>query len=69
MTLAAAGAIWCRHLPDGSIQWLLVNPWMWFIGQCALHCTTTPILRLKLPAMEVHLFIVAASFVLLFDES
>jgi hypothetical protein len=26
MTLAATGALRCRHLPDDGIQWLLVKP-------------------------------------------
>ena len=38
-TMAAAGAMWCRHLHDGDIQWLLVKLWMCFIGQCAPHRT------------------------------
>jgi hypothetical protein len=29
LTMAAAGAIQHRHLPDGGIQWLPVKPWTW----------------------------------------
>jgi hypothetical protein len=39
MTMAASRAMRCNHLPDGSIQWLLVKPRMCFMRQCALHLT------------------------------
>jgi hypothetical protein len=35
--MAAVGAIWCRHLPDGGIQWLLVKHGMCSIRRCAPH--------------------------------
>jgi hypothetical protein len=35
--MAAIGAIWCRHLPDGGIQWLLVKPGRCSIRRCAPH--------------------------------
>jgi hypothetical protein len=39
LTMAAAGAIRRRHLPDGGIQWLRMKPWMCSIGRCASHHT------------------------------
>ena len=35
--MAAVGAIWRRHSPDGGIQWLRVKPWMCSIGRRASH--------------------------------
>ena len=35
LTMAAAGAIRRRHLPNGGIQWLPVKPWTCSIGRCA----------------------------------
>ncbi len=54
-TMTAAGAIRRRHLPDGSIQWFLVKPWMCSIGQCAPHCTATSAWWSKLPAISLHI--------------
>ncbi len=34
LTMAAAGVIRRRHLPDGGIQWLPVKPWTCYIGRC-----------------------------------
>ncbi len=50
MTLAAAGAIRRRHLPDDAIQLLLLKPWMWFIGWCTPYHTATSAWPPKLPA-------------------
>ncbi len=63
MTLAAARAIWHRHSPNDGIQWLLVKPWLWLIGQCTPYCTTASARPPKLPATEVHFFVITASFV------
>jgi hypothetical protein len=39
LTMAAAGAIWCRHLTNGGINWLLVKPWT-VVADCLLvHIT------------------------------
>jgi hypothetical protein len=54
MTLAAAGAMRCRHLPDGGIQWLLVKPEMCFIGKCVPNSTTASAWPSKLPAIRLH---------------
>jgi hypothetical protein len=43
MTLAAAGAMRCRHLPDGGIEWLLVKAWY------VLH-------RAMRPALYCHIY-------------
>ena len=40
LSMATAGGIWCIHLPDGGIQWLLVKLGMCSIRQCTLHRTT-----------------------------
>ncbi len=54
MTLAAAGAMRCRHSPNGCIQWLLVKPGMCSIGRCAPHCTAPSAWWSKLPATSQH---------------
>jgi hypothetical protein len=55
LTMAAAGAIWCRHLPNGGIQCLPVKPWMCFIGRCAPRRTAASPWQSKLPAICLHL--------------
>jgi hypothetical protein len=48
--MVAAGATRRRNLPGGSIQWLLVKPWMCYIGQCAPHGIAASAWQLNLPA-------------------
>ena len=54
LTMAAAGAIRRRHLPDGSIQLLPVKPWTCSIRRCAPRCTAASPWQLKLPAICLH---------------
>jgi len=56
--MAAAGAIWCRHFPDGGIQWLPVKPWTCSIGRCAPRHTAVLPWQSKLPAIA-FIFVVA----------
>jgi len=54
LTMAAAGAIWRKHFPNGGIQWLSVKPWTCSIGWCAPHHTTALPWQSKLPAIHLH---------------
>ena len=56
------GGLW-GNTADGGIYWLLWQPWIYSTGQCARYCTIALPWRSKWPATEVHLLVVAASFV------
>ena len=57
--MAAARAMQQRHLPNGSIQLLLVKPGMCTIGQCSPHCTATSACQSKWPAFCLHFLLLS----------
>ena len=52
-----------EYLPNGSVQWLPAKPWIFSIGRCCMNCSNEFSWSSKWPAMEVHLFVIAAFFV------
>jgi hypothetical protein len=63
MTLAAAGAIQHRHLPNSSIQWLLVKPWMcYLVMRPALYHRIRLVIKI---ASNVGVFLCIPNFVVI----
>jgi hypothetical protein len=62
--MAAAGAIWRRHLPDGGIQWLPVKPWTCSIGLCAPRSMAASAWHIRSSIMS-HITFIMCQFVLI----
>ncbi len=60
-TMAATGAIRRGHLPNDSIQWLCMKPWVHSIGRCTPRCTTVSAWPSILPTICLHFWLSAIS--------